>query len=209
MTTEAELIVPDGVGAPVSIPPDVLDAALRAYVAEQRIDMRALAKEIGIGRATLYRRAGNREALIDELVWWRARHALADAADATAGDRGVPRMVAMITRMLRAIESDRPLHAFLENDPEVALRILTGAHGAVQQGMTKTLERLVDLEIERGHFGADLDTSTLAYAIVRISEGFLYSDIIADRLPDIGRATTVIEALLRGLDTTARLASTT
>lgn len=209
MTTEADLIVPDGVMAPASIPADVFAAAAASYVAEQRLDMRALANELGIGRATLYRRVGNREGLIDEVVWWRSRHALADAANATADKEGVPRLVAMITELLRRIEGDRPLHAFLENDPEVALRILTGAHSKVQQGMTQSLERLVDLEIKRGHFAADLDTSTLAYAIVRISEGFLYSDIIADRTPDIDRASTVIEALLHGLDTTARFASTT
>ena len=37
-------------------------------------------------------------------------------------------------------------------------------------------------------------------AIVRICEGFLYADVIADRRPDIGRAVRVIEALLSGLD---------
>jgi hypothetical protein len=35
---------------------------------------------------------------------------------------------------------------------------------------------------------------------VRICEGFLYADVIADRPPDTGRAVTVIEALLLGLD---------
>jgi hypothetical protein len=45
-----------------------------------------------------------------------------------------------------------------------------------------------------------VDTPTLAFAIVRVSEGFLYSDVIADRAPDIGRAVTVIEALIHGLD---------
>ncbi|MDQ3156475.1 MAG: QsdR family transcriptional regulator [Actinomycetota bacterium] len=207
MTTDAELIVPEGVGTPTSIPADVFAAATAAYVAEQRIDMRALANELGIGRATLYRRAGNREELIDELIWWRSRNALADAANASADRRGVPRLVAMIDQLLRRIENDRPLHAFLENDPEVALRILTGAHSLVQQGMSKSLERLIELEVTRGHFVADLDASTLAYAIVRISEGFLYADIIADRSPDIDRASTVIEALMRGLDTSTRFAS--
>lgn len=207
MTTEAELIVPDGVDPPASIPPAVFAAAGASYAAEQRLDMRALANQLGIGRATLYRRIGKREGLIDELVWWHARHALADAANATAEARGVPRLVAMIDHLLRRIEDDRPLHAFLENDPELAMRILTGAHSLVQQGMTQALERLIDLEIARGHFAADLDTATLAYAIVRISEGFLYSDIVADRTPDIDRASTVIEALLRGLDTSSRILS--
>ena len=208
MTTDAELVVPDGVETPTSIPADVFAAATASYVAERRIDMRALAHELGIGRATLYRRVGNREELIDEVIWWRSRHALADAANDTADQKGVPRLVAMLDQLLRRIENDRPLHAFLENDPEVALRILTGEHSLVQQGMTKSLERLIDLEVTRGQFVADLDASTLAFAIVRISEGFLYSDIIADRSPDIDRASTVIEALLRGLDTSTRLAST-
>jgi len=76
-----------------------------------------------------------------------------------------------------------------------------------QSGTFRDNERIVervmdslDLERERGCFDASLDTPTLAYAIVRISEGFLYSDVVADRAPDIDRATTVIEALLTGLD---------
>lgn len=205
MTSDARLLVPEGVGPPVSIPAAVFVAALHAYVSEQRLDMKALAGELCIGRATLYRWAGNRESLLDELVWFRSRKALVDAADATAGESGVARLVSMITKVLRCIEVDRPLHAILASDPEMALRICTGTHSRCQQGMTSTLERLIDLEIERGHFGAELDTPTLAYAIVRISEGFLYSDIIADRSPDIERAGTVIEGLLRGLDTTSRL----
>ena len=205
MSADAQLVVPEGVGPPASIPATVFAAAMHAYVSEQRLDMRALARELGIGRATLYRQAGNRESLIDELVWFRSRKALTDAANATDDERGVARLVSMITWVLRRIEVDRPLHAILASDPEMALRICTGTHSRCQQGMTATLERLIDLEIERGHFGADLDTPTLAYAIVRISEGFLYSDIIADRSPDIERAGTVIEGLLRGLDTTSRL----
>jgi hypothetical protein len=69
--------------------------------------------------------------------------------------------------------------------------------------MAGALENLIDLERGRGSFEARLDTPALAYAIVRISEGFLYSDVIADRAPDIDRAVTVIEALLLGLDLAA------
>ncbi|MEO6472050.1 MAG: QsdR family transcriptional regulator [Aeromicrobium sp.] len=206
MTGDAALVLPEGVGPPASIPADVFAAALHSYVTEQRLDMRALAHELGIGRATLYRRAGNREALLDELVWFRSRKALADAADDTGSERGVVRLVSMIMKVLRRVEVDRPLHAILASDPEMALRICTGTQSRCQQGMTATLERVIDLEIGRGNFAADLDTPTLAYAIVRISEGFLYSDIIADRSPDIDRAGTVIEGLLRGLDTTSRVA---
>jgi Tetracyclin repressor-like, C-terminal domain len=70
----------------------------------------------------------------------------------------------------------------------------------VHQGMAAALENLVELERGRGAFDASLDTRTLAFAIVRVADGFLYSDVIADRAPGIGRAVIVIEALLRGLD---------
>jgi AcrR family transcriptional regulator len=161
--------------------------------------MRSLARRLSMARATLYRRAGNREQLLDELLWWRARRLLVEQVQASAGLAGTERLVAVIGGVLRAIATDRPLRAFLESDPETALRLLTGARSTVHQGMASALEKLIDLERGRGCFEASLDTPTLAYAIVRISEGFLYADPIADRVPDIDRAVTLIKALLTGL----------
>jgi hypothetical protein len=89
---------------------------------------------------------------------------------------------------------------FLESEPETALRVLTGSRSAVHQGMAAALENLIDLERGRGAFDASLDTPTLAFAIIRVADGFLYSGVIADRAPGIGRAVIVIEALLCGLD---------
>jgi hypothetical protein len=89
---------------------------------------------------------------------------------------------------------------FLESDPETALRVLTGSRSTVHQGMAAVLENLIDLERGRGAFDASLDTPTLAFAIVRVADGFLYTEVIADRAPGIGRAVIAIEALLRGLD---------
>jgi hypothetical protein len=66
--------------------------------------------------------------------------------------------------------------------------------------MAAALENLIDLERGRGAFDTSLDTPTLAFAIVRVADGFLYSNVIADRAPGIGPAVTVIEALLSGLD---------
>jgi AcrR family transcriptional regulator len=202
--TDAALVVPAGVEPPASIPADVFAAAVDAYTSGQRLDMQALARRLGVGRATLYRRAGNREQLLDEVVWWRSRQALAAAVSRSATRQGIPRIIAVISAVLRGVMHDRALHAFLDSDPEAAMRILTGARSTVQQGMTSALENLIDLEVSRGHLAVGLDTSTLTYAIVRISEGFLYSDIIADRTPDVERATTVIEALLRGLESGQR-----
>jgi len=200
MTSDAQAVLPQGTQPPALVPAEIFAAAVDAFVAGQRLDMRSLARRVGVARATLYRRAGNREQLLDQVLWWRARHLLADQVRASDGLTGTDRLAAVIGGVLRAIGNDRPVRMFLESDPETALRILTGTGSAVHRGMATALENLIDLERGRGAFDASLDTRTLAFAIVRVSEGFLYSDVIADRAIDIGRAVTVIEALLHGLD---------
>jgi AcrR family transcriptional regulator len=201
---DLRLIVPQGLVPPSRIPADVFASAADSYVSGQRLDMQALARRLGVGRATLYRRAGNREQLLDEVIWWRSRHALVGALRRSAGQTGVARIVSVVGGVLQAVERDTSLRSFLETDPEVAMRILTGTRSTVQHGMTTALEMLLHLENERGHFVADIDTPTLAYTVVRINEGFLYSDIIADRPPDIDRAIKIIDALLTGLDSASR-----
>ena len=198
--TDVEAVLPQGTAAPQMVPGPIFAAAVDMFVTGQRLDMRSLARRIGVARATLYRRAGNREQLLDQVLWWRARRLLADQVRASADLTGTDRLTAVIAGVLHAIGADRPVRMFLESDPETALRLLTGPRSAVHQGMAKALENLIDLERGRGAFDARLDTPTLAFAIVRVSEGFLYSDVIADRPADIGRAVTVIEALIRGLD---------
>jgi AcrR family transcriptional regulator len=197
---DVRVVLPEGTARPAAVPAEMFAAAVDAYLAGRRLDMQSLARRLGVGRATLYRRAGNREQLLDEVIWWRGRRMVASQLLATAQLRGVARIAAVVGGALRAIERDRPLHAFVESDPDAALRILTGSRSLAGRGMAAALENLIDLERDRGAFDADLDTATLAYAIIRISEGFLYADVLADRPPDIGRATTVIQALLLGLD---------
>ena len=197
---DVRIVLPAGTRVPALVPPEIFAAAVDTFVAGQRLDMRSLARRIGVARATLYRRVGNREQLLDQVLWWRARRLLADHVQASADLAGTARLSAVIGGVLHAVAADGPLHVFLEADPETALRLLTGARSTVHKGMAAALESLIDLERARGSFDASLDTRTLAYAILRVSEGFLYSDVIADRVPDIGRAVTVIDALLRGLD---------
>jgi AcrR family transcriptional regulator len=200
MTDDVGRVLPEGTGPPATIPGPIFAAAVDTFVAGQRLDMRSLARRVGVARATLYRRAGNREQLLDQVLWWRARRLLADQVRASAHLIGTDRLTAVIAGVLRGIGADRPVRMFLESDPETALRVMTGTRSTVHQGMAAVLENLIDLERARGAFDASLDTPTLAFAIIRVADGFLYSDVIADRAPDIDRATTVIEGLLTGLD---------
>src|SRR5215813_11802397 len=104
---DAQAVLPDGVAAPAGIPDEIFAAAVDTFVAGQRLDMRSLARRLGVARATLYRRAGNRERLLDEVLWWRARHLLVDQVRASAGLAGTGRLIAVIGGVLRAIARDR------------------------------------------------------------------------------------------------------
>src|ERR1700720_69413 len=168
---DARVVLPEGTAVPQRVPAEIFAAAVDVFVAGQRLDMMSLARRLGVARATLYRRAGNRERLLDEMLGWRARRLLDDQVRATAGRRGADRLIAVIGGVLHGIGRDRPLRAFLESDPETALRLLTGPRSAVHKGTVGALENLIELERGRGSFDASLDTPTLAYAIVRISEG--------------------------------------
>ena len=129
-------------------------------------------------------------------MWWRARRLLAWQSARTRELAGAARISAVVGGVLCSIERDRPLRAFLEGDPETALRLLTGGRSRAARGMTNALEQLIDTERSLGAFEPDLDTAALAYAIMRISEAFLYADVLAGLTPDVGRAITVVDALL-------------
>jgi AcrR family transcriptional regulator len=90
MTDDVGRVLPQGTGTPVTIPGPIFAAAVHTFVAGQRLDMRSLARRIGVARATLYRRAGNREQLLDHVLWWRARRLLADQVRASPPDRDGP-----------------------------------------------------------------------------------------------------------------------
>ncbi len=189
-------LLPEGLDPPAELPPEIFQAALHTFLDRRRLDMRSLATELGIGRATLYRRTGSRDQLLGHVLWYLTRRNLDRAARAGEGRSGAERVLTVIEAFLQSVVEQPSLRHFLENEPEAALRILTGKHGVVQPGAIAHLERLLRQEVEAGAFTPRLDVRTLAFVIVRIGEGFLYADVIADGEPDVGQAMEVIRQLV-------------
>ena len=189
-------VLPEGTASPRDIPEDIFRAALGTFLAGRRLDMRALAGELGIGRATLYRRAGNRDRLLGAVLWYLTRRAIARALDETGRLRGRERVVGVLRGFMSFVNGQPPFRRFLEQEPEAALRILTSKHGPVQARVIETLERLLAEEEPHG-LRLSMDRHTLSYVIVRIGESFLYADVIADSDPDVEQAVEVVDRLLR------------
>jgi AcrR family transcriptional regulator len=194
--TAFERLLPEGTAPPQDIPPAAFDEALRRVRELQRLDMRGLAATLGVGRATLYRWVGSRDALLGEVFWWLARRSHARAAEAAVGSTGRERILTSLSVFLRSAQRDPALHRFLANEPEVALRVLTSQAARVQSGSIAVIEALLDQECEAGRLHLAIDRSTLAYVIVRICESFLYADVIAGREADLDQAITVVGQLL-------------
>ncbi|HEY2601296.1 MAG TPA: QsdR family transcriptional regulator [Thermoleophilaceae bacterium] len=186
-----------GIEPPAEIPSEIFEAALTTFRELRRLDMRALAIELGISRATLYRRAGGRDHLLGQVIWYLTRRSLARAYEGTESLKGDGRIVTVVERFMRDVHSQPALARLLDAEPEAALRILTSKHGPIQRGIIEVVERLMAIEEERGNLRLGIDHGTLAYAIVRLGESFLYADVIADNDPDVDQAVAVIGRLLR------------
>jgi AcrR family transcriptional regulator len=203
VTDDVAWVVPEGTDPPASVPAEVFDAAVSAYRAGERLDMQQLARSLGVSRATLYRRTGNRESLMAEVIWWDGRRSIIDAIRRSGAFTGVERVVEVTRLVLMNSIRSVPLQRFLEADPEGALRVLTGARGGVQHRYIDCFERLFELETARGHLSLGIDITSLTFALIRIAEGFLYADVIANQRKDVGDAVAIIDGLLHGLDTSA------
>jgi AcrR family transcriptional regulator len=171
----------------------VVASALRAYLHGERIDVQAIAAELGLGRTTIYRWFGSREGLIGDVVV-RAAEPLFEDARAGARGRGGTALLDTFDRINRALAAAPALRSFLEVERD-ALRILTSSGGSVQPRMVEMVQGYIEEEMRRG-FRPPVDPATLAYAIVRLAEAFLYNDATAALRGDVDRLREIESALL-------------
>src|SRR2546423_8498613 len=110
---------------------EVLERALYHYLRGRRIDVQAIAAELGLGRATIYRWFGSREDLIGEVLV-PASEPLLDAARASAHGRGGNALLDNFDRFNRGLAGAPALRQFVEHERDAALRIITSGGGRVQ-----------------------------------------------------------------------------
>jgi hypothetical protein len=171
-------------------------AARRMYLQGRRVDMRALAVELDISRDTLYRWTGQRDQLLADVLWSLSDEVFERAKADHPEHTGPDRLLAIFRQHVGALVQAEPLHIFLRHETHAALRILTSPDGGVQP---RTARKLADLYLEEqaaGAFQPRIDAAALAYAVVRVTEGFIYNDAIATIEPAVERAAQIVALLL-------------
>ena len=174
---------------------EVLATALHHYLRGRRVDLRAIAAELGLGRTTIYRWFGSREELIGEVLFLAAEPLLREAR-ATARGRGGRVLLDTFDRFNRSLADAPALRRFVDAERDAALRIITSGGGALQPRIVAAIQEIIDDEVRTGGYDPPVDTSTLAYAIVRLAEAFLFNDAAAGMRGDVDRLREVEAALL-------------
>jgi AcrR family transcriptional regulator len=177
-------------------PADAFRAAVQVFLEEPRFDMGRLAARLGISKPTLYRWTGPREQLIGEVLSYLSDISWDEAIVATTGLWGVERLLAVHRHYVGAIVAFEPLRRFVRNETPLALRILTMRGSAVQSAVSKHVADFLQQEQERGSLQLRSSAADVAYAMTKVTEGFIYSDPVANIDPDIGAAAGIIRQLV-------------
>jgi AcrR family transcriptional regulator len=181
---------------------DVLAAVMHRYLRGLRVDVQAIAAELGLGRTTIYRWFGSRDELIGEAIVQAALPVLAQARSAARGEGGEA-LLDTFDRFNRALAASTALRQFVEREREAALRVITTSQGSVHPRIVEMIRKLIADEVSAGTYEPPVDPGLLAYAMVRLAEAFLYNDESASFRGDVERLREV-EAAMLGMKTGQR-----
>ncbi|MFJ4651798.1 QsdR family transcriptional regulator [Nocardia sp. NPDC088792] len=174
---------------------DVLNAAIAMFLACKRVDVNAIAAQLGVSRASIYRWFGSRDGLLgatiarqlERMVGFADRHSISD---------GGQRLNEILDRTIHWIVEDASLRTYFDNESTAALRLITRSDGTVHRAAVAIVEQLIERAQADG-YEPPIERATLAYALVRLWEAFLYNDAVAGFRGDVERLRQVQTALLR------------
>lgn len=173
---------------------EVIRAGRRRFLAGQRIDVVAIAAELGIARATVYRWFGDRDRFLGHVLWSLSSDTL-DLALERPRPPGAEGLITALMDMLVDISENRPFRAFLAADPGREMQVLTGRGSVVADSLRARLTELVRDECPESA-GRDLTAAELGFSLVRLAEAYLYADIITGCQLDLEQARPLFRRLL-------------
>jgi AcrR family transcriptional regulator len=173
----------------------VLALVMRRYLHGRRVDVQAIAAELGLGRTTIYRWFGSRDELIGEVLVRTAEPLLKDAHAHARGSGGHV-LLETLDRFNRGLANAPALRGFVEHERDAALRVITSGAGNVQPRIVAMITELIEREVSAGTYEPPVEPATLGYAIVRLGEAFLFNDAVAGMRGDVDRLREVEAAIL-------------
>jgi AcrR family transcriptional regulator len=154
----------------------VVRRAREQYLSGQRVDLTRVARQLGLGRVTIYRWFGSRDELLGEIVADELERLVARER-AKVGRRGAEALLEVFDRVNRSLWESKALRTLVERERDGALRLLTSGAGPVQPRAVACVQALIEAEVTAGAYEPPTNPGALAYAVVRLAEAFLYNDV--------------------------------
>lgn len=163
---------------------DVVERAIRMFVAEGSLSVPRLADALAISRATLYRVITDQDRLLGDVLWVLTARTMA-IVEREATGTGIDRVVDIGHRFHAMVKEFAPLRRFTETEPDRAFRVLftatTGLHDrSVQRwaGIFRAAEDAGELELP-------FDAGQFSEMYVRLGESMLWSDLLGHNPVDV------------------------
>ena len=174
---------------------DVLALVADQYLAGERVDLTIVASQLGLGRATIYRWFGSRDAVLGEVIALEFEK-LVQRKRSQVRRRGAAGLLDVFDGINRAMARSTAVRKFLDQERAAAMRLLTASNGPVQPRSVACMRELIEAEVSAGKYNPPADPEALAYAIVRLAEAFLFNDAVYGMRGDTERLREVQAALL-------------
>ncbi|MGK2954802.1 MAG: QsdR family transcriptional regulator [Solirubrobacterales bacterium] len=169
---------------------DAISLARERFLAGDRVEMRALATELQIARATLYRWVGEREQLLDIVFSGLVDEWFAEVEPQAKGT-GQARLLDVIRRFLEFAAASQPLSDFAGREPALTMKLLLDREGLVAGRSKAAIRRLLKEEVPE----SDVPDNIIE-AIDMTAVSLVWANIAIGREPDIEGAVTLSETLL-------------
>lgn len=175
---------------------DVLREARRAFHSGVRVDARAIAEKLGISRTSIYRWYGARDGLMGAVLAAEFLY-LVDTSEASEGP-GAERIKATVLAVCTTMANHTAFAAYLNDRKLEALRVITASDGHVQPASVARLKAVIDRAIMLDGYRPRLEPELLAYALIRMVDGFVYTSYDDSRVT-LNTDLTQLEAVLTAL----------
>ena len=169
---------------------DAIALASQRFLAGERVEMGALAADLGISRTTLYRRVGERDQLLGEVIASAVDH-WTQAVERDAEGTGVDRFLDAFSRYLRLTAAFEPLTELTVREPQLALRLLNDPDGPVTLRSRENAARVL------AESAPELEVPpSVIEAIVTTAIATVWTQIAIGHEPDVDRALYVTRLLV-------------
>src|SRR5690554_5665540 len=127
-------------------PLDALKLGQEQWLEQQKININTLAEALGINRTTLFRWVGNRDIFHAEVIWSLIEPIYEDIR-CQAPDTGINYICNVFDSIFLRFSASRRLRAFIQTDPEFAMRILTSKESSIQERTIIFVKNMLDEQV--------------------------------------------------------------